>query len=127
MRDHEDRIRAAGAGIAAVGTGDAEYGRRFREQAGIGFPLLVDPELRSYRVLGVGHGRVADTLRPRMVVGGARALRRGARQARAGPHPLLLGATHVVEPGGRVPFAWLDGDYADAAPLPEVLAALPSC
>ncbi len=38
----------AGGRIAAVGLGDIDYARSFRDQTGITFPLLVDEKRMAY-------------------------------------------------------------------------------
>lgn len=125
LRHHEADIAAAGAGIAAVGTGDAAYAQRFKAAHHIDFPLLVDNDLVSYRAVETQSGTLRDLVAPTVLAKGARAVLRGSRQARSGPAPLLLGATHVIRPNGSVPLAWVNADYADNAPLDAVLAALP--
>lgn len=124
LRAAEDRLADAGAGIAAIGTGDAAYAREFKARRGIGFPLLVDDELASYRAVEARRGTVAAALRPSVVARGARALWRGSRQGAPGPAPLMLGATTVVRPGGRVALAWRNDDYADTPPVEAILRAL---
>ncbi|TMA58242.1 MAG: redoxin domain-containing protein [Deltaproteobacteria bacterium] len=52
LREHEEAFRAAGARVAAVGLGDREYARAFREETGIGFPLLIDEERQEPRPAG---------------------------------------------------------------------------
>ncbi|MGH8898086.1 MAG: AhpC/TSA family protein [Egibacteraceae bacterium] len=124
LRDHHEAILEAGADIAAVGTGNAEMARAFRDERGIEFPLLLDDGLRSYRAVGAGRGTLAQMVQPSMLAVGLRALRGGHRQGQTGKHPLLLGATHVIRPDGCVPFAWVNADFADNAPIDEVLATL---
>jgi peroxiredoxin len=121
LRDHQ---KTAGASIAAVGTGDAVMARVFRDEQGIAFPLLIDVELRSYHAVGTGWGSLGQLAKPSSLAAGWRALRGGHRQGRTGKHPLILGATHVIRPDGSVPFAWVNADFADNAPIDMALAAL---
>lgn len=126
MREHADTLTAAGAGIAAIGTGGHRYATAFKHEQELDLPLLVDTDLDSYREVGARQGAVVGLLSPKVLTQGARSLARGRRQGRAGPHPMLLGATHVLTPDGDVPFAWINEDVADSAPIPEVLTSLPS-
>ena len=48
MRDYAPQIVEAGGRIAAVGLGDIDYARDFRDQTGITFPLLVDEKRMAY-------------------------------------------------------------------------------
>ncbi len=50
-------------------------------------------------------------------------LRSHHRKGRTGKRPLTRGATYVIRPDGSVPFAWMNADFADSAPI-EVLAAV---
>lgn len=123
MRDHIDSIRQLGGDVAAVGTGDARYAAAFRDEHGIDFPLLLDPELATYAAVGTDRARATTFLRPGQAAKAAvAAVRRG--QGRTGPHPLRLGATHVIAPDGAVPYAWVNADLGDDAPLDEVCGAL---
>lgn len=124
LRDHHEAILEASADIAAVGTGNAEMARAFRDERGIAFPLLLDVGLRSYRAVGADRGTLAQLVKPSMLAAGLRGIRGGHRQGRTGKHPLILGATHVIRSDGSVPFAWVNADFADNAPVEEVLAAL---
>lgn len=124
LRHHEHDIAAAGAGIAAIGTGDVAYARQFKAARHIDFPLLVDDDLVSYRAAEAQSGTLRDLVAPTVLAKGARAVLRGSRQGSSGPAPLLLGATHVIRTDGSVPLAWVNADYADNAPLETVLAAL---
>jgi len=63
LRDHEDEIRRAGAGIAAVGLGDQRYASTFQQETGITFPLLVDDRRQAYRILGLKQGSLLHLLR----------------------------------------------------------------
>lgn len=124
MRAAEDDVAGAGASIAAVGTGDAAYARDFKAERAIEFPLLVDDEGTSYRVVHAGRGTLGAVFKPTVLAKGARAVARGARQGKMGPGGLRLGATHVIRPDGSVPFAWRNADYADTPSVRAVLDAL---
>lgn len=124
MRDHADEIRALGALPAAIGTGKAFWARAFREEAGIDFPLLVDPELAAYRAAGLGRGSVLSTVDPRFGLETARAFARGHRQGRTGSEPLQLGGSFVFAPGHRELFAHVSKGFADNAPIAALVAVV---
>jgi peroxiredoxin len=126
LRDHQAEIQAAGVDLAAVGTGDIEYARRFQAQRSIDFPLLVDDDLESYRVIGTGRLALGSMLSPSSIGSSARLLARGRLQGRTGRHPTVLGASHVIRPDNSVPFAWVNASLEDEAPLPAILAAVRS-
>lgn len=124
MRDHVSEIRRLGADLAAIGTGDTAYAAAFAEAEGLDFPLLVDPELASYRAAGARRGGGATFLRPRQALRAGAATLRSHRQRTTGLHPLQLGATHVITPGGDVAYAWINDDFGDHAPPGPVIAAV---
>lgn len=126
MRDALDDVTARAATLTAIGTGDVAYAQAFAEEQGVTFPLLVDDDSVSYRAVGTRKGSMRAMANPRLLAAGARATAEGHRQGARGRAPLVLGATHVVLPDGQVPFAWLNDRFDDDAPIPEVLAALPS-
>jgi peroxiredoxin len=122
VRDHEAEIRAAGVDLAAVGTGDIGYARRFQAERSIDFPLLVDDDLESYRVIGTRRLSLGSLAAPSTVTSSLRLLARGRLQGRTGRHPAVLGATHLIRPDGSVPYAWVNSSLEDEAPLPEILS-----
>lgn len=124
MRDHEDEVSAAGGTVAAIGTGDLDYARDFRDSREIGFRLLVDPALATYRAVGTKKGTLLGLAKPAVLAAGARITAKGTLQGKPGPAPLILGATHVLHPDGSVPYAWINDDYADNAPIPDAIEAL---
>lgn len=123
MRGHEERFHRAGAALAAVGLGDRQYARRFREETGIGFPLLVDEERRAYRAAGLRKASLLHVLRPENARARARAKAAGHRQRRLGKDPFQLGASFVFAPGNVDLYAHLSETFGDNAPVEDLLAA----
>jgi peroxiredoxin len=124
LRDAVEDIAALDASVAAIGTGDLDYARSFAAERGVTFPLMVDEASSSYRAVGTEKGSKIGLLNPKLALSGARAMAAGHTQGRSGPKQLVLGATHVILPDDSVPFAWINDDYDDNAPIDEVLAAL---
>ena len=124
MRDHADEIRGLGASLAAIGTGKPYWARAFRDETGIGFPLLVDPELAAFRAAGLERATVLSTLDPRLAVATAKALAGGHRQGRTGGAPLQLGGSFVFAPGDRELFAHVSRGFADNAPVADLVGVL---
>ena len=124
MRDHEQEIEAAGGRVAAVGLGDRRYARAFREETGIGFPLLVDEEREAYRALGLGSASLLHLFRRENARARARAKRGGHRQHALGKNPLQLGGSFVFEPGDRDAYVHVSETFGDNAPVEELIGAL---
>jgi hypothetical protein len=123
LRGHEKRFHRAGASLAAVGLGDRHYARRFRDEAGIGFPLLVDEERRAYRAAGLRKASLLHVLRPENARARARARAAGHRQRRLGQDPFQLGGSFVFAPGNVDLYAHLSETFGDNAPVEDLLHA----
>ena len=125
MRDHEDAFRAAGARLAAVGLGDRTYARAFREETGIGFPLLIDEERRAYRAARLRSASLLHLFYRGNATARTRAREAGHRQHRLGKNPFQLGGSFVLGPGNVVQYAHVSTTFGDNASPAHLLAALP--
>ena len=124
LRDHEAELAELGARVAAIGMGDLEYARRFREDAGIGFPLLVDEKRRAYRAVRLRSASPLSVLSSDVREARRRAARAGHRQHRLGEHPLQLGGSFVFGPGDHDLFVHLASHFGDNAPADELVAVV---
>jgi len=124
LRAHESEFRQAGARLAAIGLGDAGYARAFREESGIGFPLLIDADRAAYRVAGLKKASLLHLLRRDNFAARKRAQAAGHRQHRLGKDPLQLGGSFVFAPGNVDRFAHVSETFGDNAPLERLLAAV---
>ncbi len=120
MRDYEDRIREAGASIAAIGLGDSRYAQAFKKQSGIGFPLLVDEGRDAYHAAGLKQGSMLHLLRRDNAVARKRAQAGGHRQRRLGKNPFQLGGSFVFGPGDVDVYVHVSETFGDNA-SPEAL------
>ncbi|MCA9686456.1 MAG: hypothetical protein KC457_30085, partial [Myxococcales bacterium] len=111
------------ARLVAVGTGGRQYARDFIEERGIPYLVLIDKTLESHGKIGIAEGPKLGVLRPRVLWAALKAFLAGNRQGKTGPNPFKYGAAHVIGPGGRLHYAWLNDDYHDNAPLDELLEA----
>jgi hypothetical protein len=125
LREHEHEFKQAGATLAAIGLGDLNYARLFREETGITFPLLVDAERSAYKAAKLKSGNLLHLLRHDNAEARARAKAAGHRQHRLGKNPFQLGASFVFAPGNRDLFVHLSrtfGDNADPGTLRWVVS-----
>jgi peroxiredoxin len=58
LREHEPEFQELGARLAVVGLSDREHARKFRNETGIAFPLLVDDERRAYGAIDLKKGNI---------------------------------------------------------------------
>jgi hypothetical protein len=124
LRAHEQEFRDKGAKIAAIGLGDANYARLFREETGIDFPLLIDEKREAYKVAHLGSANFLHAFRADNSAARKRAKAEGHRQHRLGKNPFQLGGTFVFGPGNVDRFAHVSKTFGDNAPMGDVLKAL---
>ncbi len=125
MRAHEKEFTAKGAALAAIGLGDANYARLFREETGITFPLLIDAERQAYRAAELKKANIFHLLRGDNSIARKRAKAGGHRQHQLGKDPFQLGASFVFGPGDVDRFAHVSETFGDNAPIESLLRALP--
>ena len=124
MRVHESKFKQAGATLAAIGLGDINYARLFREETGITFPLLVDADRTAYRVAELKSANLLHLLRKENAEARARAKRSGHRQHQLGKNPFQLGASFIFAPGNRDLYVHLSDTFGDNADPETLLAVL---
>ena len=124
MREFEQEFRKKGARLAAVGLGDANYARHFRQQTGITFPLLIDDKREAYGTLGLRKANLLHLLRGDNARARRRAKAIGVRQHRLGKDPFQLGGSFVFAPGNVDRFVHVSETFGDNAQPRDLLAAL---
>ncbi len=110
--------------MAAIGLGDRNYARQFREETDIGFPLLIDEHRQAYRAAGLRKANLLHLLRGDNARARTRARSAGHRQHRLGPNPFQLGGSFVFGPGNVDLFTHVSQTFGDNASLDALLACL---
>ena len=123
MRDEQHAVESFGAQLVVVGCGQPFQAAAFRDEQGIDFPLLVDPELRAYAAAGLRRGLRALIGRQTLAYVW-RALSAGHRQGRVRGDPWQSGGMFVIEPPGVTRYAYVSQVPGDHAPTKEVLDVL---
>ena len=124
MREHEQEFQRRGANLAAIGLGDLNYARIFREDTGITFPLLVDAGRIAYRAIELPKTSFFGLFTRENFAARARARSAGHRQHKLGKDPFQLGASFVFAPGNKDLFVHLSEYTGDTAPMSSLLAAI---
>jgi hypothetical protein len=124
LREHEPEFQQAGAKLAAIGLGDLNYARMFREETGITFPLLVDADRKAYQAARLKSANLLHLFRADNFQARTRAKSAGHRQHRLGKNPFQLGASFVFAPGNRDLFAHLSQTFGDNADPKALRSAL---
>jgi len=110
---------------AAVGLGDLDYAKAFREESGIKFPLLVDADRKAYKTLGLHRANLLHLLRRDNHAARKRAKTSGHRQHKLGNDPFQLGGSFVFAPGNRDIFAHISETFGDNAAIETIIQAIP--
>jgi alkyl-hydroperoxide reductase/thiol specific antioxidant family protein len=124
LREHEADFKRAGAQLAAVGMGDRPYAQAFREETGIGFPLLIDEQRRAYRAASLKSASLLHLFYRANAAARTRAKQGGHHQHRLGQHPFQLGGSFVFAPGNVDRFAHVSTTFGDNAAPDTLLAAV---
>jgi hypothetical protein len=124
LRAHEQAFRERGANLAAIGLGDANYARLFREDTGIAFPLLIDEQRQAYHAAGLRSANLLHMLRSENKTARARARSAGHRQHELGQNPFQLGGSFLFGPGNIDRYTHVSRTFGDNALVEELLAAL---
>jgi hypothetical protein len=124
LREHEQAFRDKGAALAAIGLGDRNYARIFREETGITFPLLIDEQRQAYQVAELRNANLLHLLRRDNAEARKRARAAGHRQVKLGQNPFQLGGSFVFGPGNVDRFAHISETFGDNASVAALLVAL---
>ena len=125
MREHEQDFAANRARLVYVGTGTPAMAAAFRDELGLAWAVLSDPERKTFGAAGMKRG-LLSTIHWRTVGNGIRALRRGFKQTRVQGDPLQQGGALVFGPDGDLRYQSQDragGEVLDVAALLQAMAA----
>jgi len=111
--------------MAAIGLGDSNYARLFREETGITFPLLIDEQRQAYDAAQLQRASILHILRKDNAIARKRAKEAGYRQHHLGRNPFQLGGSFVFGPGNVDRYVHINRTFSDNAPISELLEALP--
>jgi peroxiredoxin len=124
LRAHEQEFRSKGTSLAAIGLGDINYAKRFREETGITFPLLIDAEKKAYRAAELKKANLFHLLRSDNAASRKRAKAGGFKQTKLGENPFQLGASFVFAPGNVDKFIHVSQTFGDNAAISDLLKAI---
>ncbi len=111
----------AGGRVAAVGLGDSDYARDFREQTGITFPLLVDDKRKAYKAAALKHATLLHLFRRQNFRDRNVAQADGHRQYKVGSNPFQLGGGFIIAPGNIDLFTYAAETFGDNARVGEMV------
>jgi hypothetical protein len=124
LREHESEFKRRGANLAAIGLGDMNFARRFIEETGISFPLLIDDERKAYSALELKSANVFHLIRKDNAARRKEAKAAGFRQVGIGKNPFQLGGSFAFGPGNVDRFVHISETFGDNASVSSLLSAL---
>lgn len=124
MRQQGRRLQALGAKLLAVTFQDAERGRRFVEEEGLEFPLLIDLSRSLYQQFGMGKGGTWDVWGPSNWWAYARGIRHGRLPKRPTGDIDQLGGDVLIDPSGTVRFLHAGKGPADRPPIETLISSI---
>jgi len=124
LREHQQEFQSKGLHLAAIGLGDENYARQFREETGITFPLLIDAERKAYRAVELKKANLLHLLRKDNAAARKRAKAGGFQQKKLGENPFQLGGSFVFAPGNVDRYIHVSQTFGDNAAIADLLAAI---
>jgi hypothetical protein len=125
LRERQDEFDRKGARLAAIGLGNVNYARAFRDEAGIQFPLLLDERREAYGALELKKANLFHIFWKLNGLARKRAKAAGFRQHKTGKDPFQLGGSFVFGPGNVDHFAHISETFSDNASPDVLLTAIP--
>jgi peroxiredoxin len=124
LRDFKEDFDVKGAEVVAIGMGNPEMAKHFKETQDIPFRLLVDPKQETYKALSLKRSASAAA-GPQVWLKGAASVLQGHGIRPAKQDWKQLGGALVVDRGGNILLVHQAEDSADNAPVRRLLEALP--
>lgn len=124
MRDHHAQLEAAGAAVLLIGFGAPEQARRWLEETGAPFPMLLDPNRGSYRAYGLVRS-VWRVFHPRVFLAYFRLMLLGRKLRPVQGDPYQLAGDFIVDKEQIVRYAHPSADPSDRPDIQALLSRLP--
>lgn len=126
LRSHRDEFESLRTRVLLISFSRSEgYGRKWLQETGAPFPLLLDPERRTYRAYGLRHS-VARSWSPRTLWYYVRAAFAGRKLHGIRGDPNQLGGDFIVDSDGIVRLAYRSRESVDRPPVADLLGLLRS-
>jgi peroxiredoxin len=99
----------------------------FRRRLGLRYPVVTDETRAVYRAYGLGRGPWWKVWGPRALLASVRLVRAGRRLERPTEDTLQLGGDFVVDPDGRLVYAYRSNAPDDRPPVDALIDAVRAC
>ncbi len=123
LRHLEDEFRWLGVQVLIISFGADHWARAWLQDTGSPFPLLLDPERRTYRVYDLGSSFIR-VWSPKVMWHYLKLVLAGEKLRPVQGDPHQLGGDFIVDPAGIIRLAHRSQDPTDRLPVEALLAAL---
>lgn len=124
MREHQDEIERIGLRIAVVTFETEAIARKYIDQTGVPWPVLVDRRRELYRAYGMGRGAVTRILGPGSWWAYLKLLFRGHRLHAPTDDVYQLGGDVLIDPAGIVRMHYISRTPVDRPKVEEAILAV---
>ena len=124
MRDNQAKLEELGAVVLLVTFGTPEQARRWLEETGAPFPMLLDPDAIAYRAYGLKRS-FWRVLHPQVFLAYFRLLAQGRKLRSVQGDPYQLGGDFIVDSQQIVRYAHLSANPADRPDIQALLSRFP--
>ena len=123
LHRHEAELKESDTNVLLISFGTELWARGWLQETGASFPLLLDPERRTYAAYKLGSSRVR-TWGPNVLWRYAKLLLAGEKLRPAQGDPYQMGGDFIVDGSGILRLAHASKDPVDRPPVDELLAVL---
>jgi peroxiredoxin len=126
VQQHYEEIRRLGAGVLVVTQARPELLAVFVREQPLPFPVVADPTREAYRAFGLERTSWRTILRPGVLWQYLRLMLRGWRPRRPlpGEDVLQLGGDFVLDPEGRLAYAYRSAAPTDRPGVEDLVRAV---
>ncbi|MGM0417864.1 MAG: peroxiredoxin-like family protein [Thermodesulfobacteriota bacterium] len=106
--------------LVAIGSGNAEQAKKFKNKLDFKADIYIDPSLKSYKAFKLKRG-LFRTLGPVSIYRGLKAMSKGFRQGKSAGDLWQQGGLFIITPENKIAFEHRNSTAGDQADLDLVL------
>ena len=124
LEQHHEAIQAAGLKLVAIGLGEPKHAQRYCPLLSPSATCVLGLGTAAHRAYGLQRGGLGQLAGPHVIAAGLRAAAHGFHQGASTGDVQMLSGTFVVDPAGRVRYAFYSSDAGEHPDLVSLLDEL---
>ena len=124
MRQEKAALDQAGIQVVLAGMGTTAEAESFRQQYGVPFPIISDPEKHLYRAYGLKRAHLMQLFSPGLLRKGLQAAGEGHLPGIPQGDTMQMPGTFVIDQNGRFLLRHFARDAADHPPVASIIKAV---